>query len=62
LDVQGGGALNLCRCMSDSQDDPASAVSAALAEQMQHLIHRFHEERRKLEERTFRADDENDED
>jgi hypothetical protein len=52
--------------MSDFQDDspdaPAAAVSAALAEQMLHLLNRFHEERRKLEQRTFRAyeDDETD--
>lgn len=66
MELQGGGAHNLCRCMSDFQDDspdaPAAAVSAALTEQMLHLLNRFHEERRKLEQRTFRAyeDDEQD--
>ena len=42
--------------MPNSHDDPveqASEVSAALTEQMLHLNNRFHEERRKLEERTF---------
>lgn len=48
--------------MSDSYDDtaqePASAVSANLTEQMLHLTNRFEEERLRLEERTFRADGE----
>ena len=48
--------------MSDSYDDPAqepaSAVSANLTEQMLHLTNRFEQERLKLEERTFRADGE----
>lgn len=48
--------------MSDSYDDiaeePASAVSATLTEQMLHLTNRFEEERLRLEERTFRADSE----
>jgi hypothetical protein len=45
--------------MFHTRDDPIdepSAVSAALTEQMLHLGNRFHEERRKLEERTFRPD------
>jgi hypothetical protein len=46
--------------MSNSHDDhaqePASAVSANLTEQMLHLTNRFEEERLRLEERTFRAD------
>jgi hypothetical protein len=46
--------------MSDSYDDlaeePASTVSANLAEQMLHLTNRFEEERLRLEERTFRTD------
>jgi hypothetical protein len=46
--------------MSNSHDDhaqePASAVSASLTEQMLHLTNRFEQERLKLEERTFRAD------
>jgi hypothetical protein len=46
--------------MSNSYDDlaeePASAVSANLTEQMLHLTNRFEEERLKLEERTFRGD------
>jgi hypothetical protein len=49
--------------MSNSYDDrfeePASAVSADLTEQMLHLTNRFEQERLKLEERTFRADGEN---
>lgn len=48
--------------MSNSHDDaaetPASTVSANLTEQMLHLTNRFEEERLKLEERTFRADGE----
>ncbi|MEJ2814693.1 MULTISPECIES: hypothetical protein [unclassified Caulobacter] len=48
--------------MSDSYDDPAqepaSAVSANLTEQMLHLTNRFEQERLKLEERTFRGDGE----
>jgi hypothetical protein len=48
--------------MSNSHDDaaeePASAVSANLTEQMLHLTNRFEEERLKLEQRTFRADGE----
>ena len=48
--------------MSNSHDDPAqepaSAVSANLTEQMLHLTNRFEQERLKLEERTFRADGE----
>jgi hypothetical protein len=40
----------------DSADEPAAKVSAALTEQMLHLTNRFEEERLKLEERTFRAD------
>ena len=47
--------------MSDFHDDPAeapaTAVSASLTEQMLHLTNRFEEERLKLEERTFRAED-----
>ena len=42
--------------MSDFSNDPAeqaSAVSAALTEQMLHLGNRFLEECLKLEERTF---------
>jgi len=50
--------------MSDSYDDtaqePASAVSANLTEQMLHLTNRFEEERLKLEERTFRTDQDGD--
>ncbi|SFI81144.1 hypothetical protein [Caulobacter sp. UNC279MFTsu5.1] len=50
--------------MSDFYDDlaeePASAVSANLTEQMLHLTNRFEEERLKLEERTFRTDGEDD--
>lgn len=45
--------------MSDSHDDSveqASEVSAALTAQMLHLNKRFQEERRRLEERTFRPD------
>ena len=46
--------------MSNSHDDhaqePASAVSAELTEQMLHLTNRFEEERLKLEERTFRTE------
>ncbi len=46
--------------MSDPYDDPAqepaSAVSATLTEQMLHLTNRFEQERLKLEERTFRTD------
>ncbi|MDR7116309.1 hypothetical protein [Caulobacter sp. BE254] len=49
--------------MSNSYDDrfeePASAVSANLTEQMLHLTNRFEQERLKLEERTFRADGDN---
>jgi hypothetical protein len=49
--------------MSNSFDDrfeePASAVSANLTEQMLHLTNRFEQERLKLEERTFRVDGEN---
>jgi hypothetical protein len=49
--------------MSNSFDDrfeePASAVSANLTEQMLHLTNRFEQERLKLEERTFRADGDN---
>jgi hypothetical protein len=52
--------------MSNSYDDrfeePASAVSANLTEQMLHLTNRFEEERLKLEERTFRTDGENPDD
>jgi hypothetical protein len=52
--------------MSDSYDDPAqepaSAVSANLTEQMLHLTNRFEQERLKLEERTFRGDGEQVED
>lgn len=52
--------------MSDSHDElaqePASAVSANLTEQMLHLTNRFEEERLRLEERTFRAEDEPDND
>ncbi|MBO9556970.1 MAG: hypothetical protein J7515_00090 [Caulobacter sp.] len=48
--------------MSDSYDDtaqePASAVSANLTEQMLHLTNRFEEERLLLEERTFRTEGE----
>lgn len=48
--------------MSDSYDDPAqepaSAVSANLTEQMLHLTNRFEQERLKLEERTFRGEGE----
>jgi hypothetical protein len=66
LELQGGGAPSLCRCMSDFHDDspdaPAAAVSAALTEQMLHLLNRYHEERRKLEQRTFRAYDDEDRD
>ena len=52
--------------MSDFSNDPAeqaSAISAALTEQMLHLNNRFHEERRRLEERTFwsTGDDEGEE-
>ncbi|WP_165185342.1 hypothetical protein [Caulobacter soli] len=51
--------------MSDSYDDsaeePASTVSAALTEQMLHLTNRFEQERLRLEERTFRAEGEEDE-
>jgi len=46
--------------MSNAYDDPAeqpaSAVSANLTEQMLHLTNRFEEERLKLEERSFRSD------
>jgi len=49
--------------MSNSYDDrfeePASAVSANLTEQMLHLTNRFEQERLKLEERTFRTDSDN---
>ena len=45
--------------MSNTHDDPAeqpaSAVSASLTEQMLHLTNRFEEERLKLEERSFRS-------
>jgi hypothetical protein len=48
--------------MSNSYDDrfeePASAVSANLTEQMLHLTNRFEQERLRLEERTFRSDGE----
>ena len=43
--------------MPNAHDDPSdepSTVSATLTEQMLHLSNRFHEECRKLEERTFR--------
>ena len=59
MDVQGGGALCLSQCMSnshDSSDAPAETISANLTEQMLHLTNRFEEERLKLEARTFRAD------
>jgi len=50
--------------MSNSYDDlaeePASAVSANLTQQMLHLTNRFEEERLKLEERTFRPDNDDD--
>ena len=42
----------------DTPEEPARAVSATLTEQMLHLTNRFEEERLKLEERTFRAEDE----
>ena len=46
--------------MSNSYDDrfeePASAVSVNLTEQMLHLTNRFEQERLRLEERTFRRD------
>lgn len=49
--------------MSNSYDDrfeePASAVSANLTEQMLHLTNRFEQERLKLEQRTFRTDGDN---
>ncbi len=61
MDVQGGGAPSPSLCMSNFHDDPAeepaAAVSASLTEQMLHLTNRFEEERLKLEERTFRAED-----
>lgn len=60
MDVQGGGALCPSLCMSNFHDDipeePATAVSVNLTEQMLHLTNRFEEERLKLEERTFRAE------
>ncbi len=45
----------------DPPEEPATAVSANLTEQMLHLTNRFEEERLKLEERTFRADGDEDE-
>ena len=52
--------------MSNSFDDrfeePASAVSANLTEQMLHLTNRFEQERLRLEERTFQTDDGDNED
>lgn len=36
-------------------EDAAAAVSTALAEQMLHLANRYHQERFRLEERTFHA-------
>ncbi len=42
--------------MTTSPEEPASAVSATLTEQMLHLTNRFEQERLKLEERTFRTD------
>ena len=41
----------------DTSEEPAAAVSANLTEQMLHLTNRFEQERLKLEERTFRPDD-----
>jgi hypothetical protein len=57
----GGGALAVpVLYMSNAYDDlaeePASAVSANLTEQMLHLTNRFEEERLKLEERSFQTD------
>ncbi len=46
----------------DAHEEPASAVSTNLTEQMLHLTNRFEEERLKLEERTFRTDGENPDD
>ena len=53
--------------MSDSHEDAnepaaAAAVSANLTEQMLHLTNRFEQERLKLEERTFRPDDDESDD
>ena len=45
----------------DTAEQPASAVSASLTEQMLHLTNRFEEERLKLEERSFRSDGDGDE-
>ena len=42
----------------DPTDEPAATVSANLTEQMLHLTNRFEQERLRLEERTFRAEDE----
>jgi len=45
----------------DTAEQPASAVSANLTEQMLHLSNRFEEERLTLEERSFRGDRDDDE-
>lgn len=42
----------------DTTDEPAATVSANLTEQMLHLTNRFEQERLRLEERTFRLEDE----
>ncbi|CAN5131543.1 hypothetical protein BH10PSE3_BH10PSE3_21370 [soil metagenome] len=64
--MQGGGALSASLFMSkfldDTTDEPAATVSANLTEQMLHLTNRFEQERLKLEERTFRADSDEDSD
>jgi hypothetical protein len=46
----------------DSAEEPASAVSVNLTEQMLHLTNRFEEERLRLEERTFQTGDGDNED
>jgi hypothetical protein len=46
----------------DATDEPAATVSANLTEQMLHLTNRFEQERLKLEERTFRAEGDEDSD
>jgi hypothetical protein len=45
----------------ETPDDHAATVSANLTEQMLHLTNRFEEERLKLEERTFWAEEDGEE-